>query len=473
MTSHLAIIMDAITPNKGVTTATPVRSDAEVIRSWQPGQLLQAQAETGSDGAGRLLLKIGSLTLAAFTPFPVKQGQRFQLQVLSLDQLVQLKILSQAVTPSKPDLSPYLRRTLPRQGDPAPLLERLISLVKSTPPLAPRLLASIRSLMDSLPEATQIRAPGQLKVALQASGQFLERTLTTARDGTISPTADFKARLLRLDNEIQRQLATSKLPAQTARDTGPRPLTVPASAANAQPLQELLGLFKENRLSLPQLAGALMRYLTPEQLGQLQKALADYRGSSRQTTALTELVQQVIQAISQKTAPSRSAAALLQLLHTLPLLQDLQQQTDGALARLQSNQLLTANRESGAFFLLLDLPLRHRDEVNTVQMQFEREKEADPDQEEAWRVSLNFNLPALGPLQVKVRLQGQRLSTHFQTGNPATERDILQQLPRLQKALGALGLLVETPAVKLELEPIQLPVPQPLNTRQGILDEMA
>ncbi|MFQ5487470.1 MAG: flagellar hook-length control protein FliK [Gammaproteobacteria bacterium] len=468
MTIPLAIIVDASTPNKGPATAAPVRSADELIRSWQPGQMLQAQAETDSDATGRLLLRIGGLSLAALAPLPVKQGQRFQLEVLALEQIPLLKVLNKAMAPSRLDLTPYLRRTLPRQSDPARLLQQLVSLAKSSSPLAPRLMERIHSLTDSLPEAGRLRSPGQLKGALQNSGQFLEKTLKTATGTTAATASDFKARLLRLDSELQKQLASTKLPTQTAKAGALRPSTVPTST------EQLLDLFKENRLTLPQLAGALTRHLTPEQLTQLQKALADYRGPSRhQTTAITDPALQVIQAIRQKTAPSRSAAALLQLLRTLPLLQDLQQQTDGALARLQSNQLLMANRDSGNFLLLLDLPLRHQDDVNTVQLQLERERKTDPDQEEAWRVSLHFNLPALGPLQVKVRLQGQRLSTRFHTGHAATERGLRQQLPRLQESLGALGLHVEMPAVELELELAQQPAPQPFKARRGILDETA
>ncbi len=503
--SSMPATVSATAPGTGRADTTP-----RALQAWQAGQILEARVAAVNEATGRLLLQIGELRLSAANPLPpsiqVRAGQRLQLEMISLGHPPQLRIL----VPQTQALQAFasLPGSLkPRQDDVGPLLQTLARVQKRLPSLDLALRRQIQRLLQTLPPGETINQPGRLKHAMANSGLFLESGLRLVAQATAQETgraagntpgdlsrtrfaADFKAGLLRLATDLRQQLArfeplpqftTSSIPDKAAGLASSHADAGRADALLRSALTELLGAFRAQRVSLPQLAAALSRLLAPPRIESLVAALQEYHRSLRIPRELSPVIQEVIQALRLRSAPRQNAEVLLQLLRTLPVLLELQQHAESTLARVQSHQLLSLiNRDATGFFLLLDLPLRFEDRLETVQLQWEGKKNPRGDDRQ-WEVMLDFRLPRMGRLQVRVRLRGDSLSTEFLAERRRTVNQLQARWPDLQGALAALSLQVETahihhgaptqrPPSRLS-EPPPEPLPEPPG--RGILDETA
>ncbi len=348
--------------------------------NWRTGQLLQATVAESS--AGKVVLTIGHRQVSAETSLPLDQGQRLTLQVHSLGKQPVLRILSSS---GAAPLAAAIRLLLPRQGAMTPLLSSITQLAAAPhSPLPPLVNALLRSLLRQLPTVeTASNAPG-LKQALAESGIFLERHLLQAAgaDGAaVGP--DLKANLLRL-------------------------------------LQLLRNWPGQDNASGP------ARGRSPDTSGSAPPPL---RGAS-------PAVQPAIQ-------------ASLDLLNRFGQLRgELLQQVEAALARLQLNQLAGVPRdgERGLLEWLFELPIRRGDDLDLWSLRVFRDLRGQPKsghgQTTEWSVQLAFDLPALGPMQARLRLAGQRVSTRFWAERPATLPLLRQHLSELRETLLQTGLEV-------------------------------
>ena len=389
--------------------AAPARP-AETQATWRVGQILAATVVTAPH-AGRAELRIGNLAVMAQTgSLALSAGQALRLEVASLKEQPVLKLLGLL---RHDPVREALRAVLPRQQPLAPLLAALSRLTRGTgaPPLGSDVARVARDLLAQLPTAAAIRQPEGLRQALRDSGLLLESKL--AQPGLsgrpVAPpgelTRDFKANLLRLVQVVREHVANSAPAQRTAVST---PTAAPPPGAAPRP--SLAPLLPS---SLPADASApLMRGQPPQ-------------------------------------APSTAALQLARVA-TQPLAPgELQRHVEGALARVQLNQLSSLPQERLAPEWLIELPVRRGEETDVWGLRIARDgrdggQREGPTSEEgdAWTVMLAFDLPGLGPMQSRISLRGDRVSAQFFSPIQGVLPRINEQLPRLQARLQQAGLRV-------------------------------
>jgi flagellar hook-length control protein FliK len=168
----------------------------------------------------------------------------------------------------------------------------------------------------------------------------------------------------------------------------------------------------------------------------------------------------------QHNQPQPDSSAINKLLNLLL------RQAEGGLARIQLNQLNSLPQEDSGNKLVwqFELPLRHADEFDSFKLRIEREDSHNELAQHRWRITINFDLDPLGPIQAQISLQGEEVSTLFMTELKESAELIDQHLPVLNQAFSQAGLKVGHLAAQktggLATEEPQLP-PHPL------LDEQA
>ncbi len=157
------------------------------------------------------------------------------------------------------------------------------------------------------------------------------------------------------------------------------------------------------------------------------------------------------------------------------LVQELASQVEGALSRIQYNQLSSLpgddpNRQAWQ----LDLPLRNGEHLDAFRLRVEEEKHARALEHEGstWRVDLAFNLDPLGPIRVRIGLQGETVSSVFWAENPETVSLIERRMEVLEQGLERVGLEVGRLSAHRGQPPAKPrhPGEQP---ESGLLDEQA
>ena len=120
---------------------------------------------------------------------------------------------------------------------------------------------------------------------------------------------------------------------------------------------------------------------------------------------------------------------------------ELQQQTDGTLARIHTNQLLNNEAaQQGLLALLIELPFRHEQRADLLRFKFEREARQQGDSECSWKVEVALDLGATGSLHIQVGLIDKRLNVQMRSESPALVNAINHSLETLKTALRAQGL---------------------------------
>lgn len=455
---------------KGIFLTPPAQGNppgttASLMNAWQVGQILKVRAETDSSAAGQLMLRIGKLKVAATTPLPIKAGEAFSAQIQSLGQTPVLKILS---TPGGPQraIARYLRESLPRQQDFAPLMQKLATTAGKDSSLPQPVKSLAQSIIGNMASMDNLKRPGEIKSAITGSGVLLEARLAGANLPQTTLPADLKAQLLQLRRTLIRQLAADATPAGQASTPG-ADRSMRTAPATSQ--QQVIDLFISGRLAPETLVRLITRDFPADQVTLLLRYLESLT-SLRQPAGLSEPLVRLAQFIQAQTTPAVSAESLLALLRNILALQELQQLTENALNRIQASQLSSVSREAGTAFLLhLDLPVMHDKAVQNLQLQFEKrgEDEASP---EHWNVTINIDLPELGPIQARLRLQENRLVTRFEAEQAGTVLGIRKNLPLLQEALARIGVTIDHLSVEQGKAETGLRPPPP---GQHLLDEMA
>ena len=132
---------------------------------------------------------------------------------------------------------------------------------------------------------------------------------------------------------------------------------------------------------------------------------------------------------------------------------------EGALAKLRLAQLASVTRadEVGQRQWAVEFPVSGPDGLEPVTLLIEREspgaweRDEDPEgpptdppaaPESAWSVQLRIELDHLGPLLVRLRVQGERVSAWLHVEQPEAERLISAELGELERRLSAKGFVV-------------------------------
>jgi hypothetical protein len=157
------------------------------------------------------------------------------------------------------------------------------------------------------------------------------------------------------------------------------------------------------------------------------------------------------------------------------LVQDLASQVEGALSRIQYNQLSSLpgddpNRQAWQ----LDLPFRDGAHLQSFHLRIEEEKHARALEHEGstWRVDLAFDLAPLGPVRARIGLQGEVVSSVFWAEKPETVALIEKRLQVLEQGLIRVGLEVGRLSAHRGRPPARSPAPDE-RPDPGLLDEKA
>lgn len=398
--NRLAVLLQQASASN-IATLTQLDTSKIPVGTLLQGKVLTSQALPGNPGQAAVFRSLVSLlnstqagaTLAIDSPRPLAVGSLLSALVRG-DQALSFVPLS-----GRQEQLNIAQQLLAQQGRQASLPGLLNALQQMNNGgggnaelrgLAERLLAS-------LPDARQLSDPKAVAQALNNSGAFLEAKLLGGLGATLAP--DLKAQLVRLVAQAQ----------AGAPNTAFNPATLPASFAQALP-----GMVR----------GAL---------GMLDRV------SPRPQPGGFPL-------------PSR----LLQSLEDKGDLQQLLRLAAAAISRLQSHQLAslqqTGTTENGNLQTTwqTEIPIRHGQDFIPLQAKLQREdtpeQQAAPEHERRdpleslWRIELAFDLPPLGPLQVRAQLSQGRLSGQLWAEQPATAQLIDSQLGSLRERLLARGL---------------------------------
>jgi hypothetical protein len=126
---------------------------------------------------------------------------------------------------------------------------------------------------------------------------------------------------------------------------------------------------------------------------------------------------------------------------------ELTRQTEGALARLQLNQLTSLpTTEHPAPLWTLELPLRHNGRADLLHMRIEQDQTAKRSntQNASWTVSLGLDLDGLGPLHARITLAGERVSTTLWAERGETVALLDKHIDELYHGLARAGLKTDT-----------------------------
>jgi hypothetical protein len=521
--------METRGPLPGNAPVSVTRTDT-ATSAWQVGQILRAVPLSGTPG-GQTQLLIGNQLVQGQSPIPLPAGQPVSLQVESLVPQPLLRILPapgadpvadaiRTILPRQGALSPLLSN-LAQLGNARPAV---------LPPLLQALSRTLlRQLPDSRSVST---APGLRQAVAQAGLFMEAKLGNARGGGRVDLGTDLKANLLRLVHLVRnwpgvqgtsaaspRAAPASPAPLPTAPTAAPAPATTAGPPAASHPQVPLSPV----TTAAPVLAGTSPAPapgrtptapgpapggtqpppLPPGQSGTpapatlargLRAAVPLPGGSQGPATPPAAMPVTPASALArvlsiantgfalhappplrgQPPQPQARIQASLQAQMPAALLRsELLQQAEASVARVQLSQLasLPQGRDTGLEWLL-DLPVRRGEETDVWSLGIRRDDQAGGRGQHTggplWTVQLAFDLPGLGPMQARVSLRGEQVSTWFWATREEALPLLQQHLQELRRELEGSGLQVA------ELHCLRGPMPEAAGTgkpRPPILDE--
>ncbi len=355
---------------------------------WQTGQILQARLQPQAPGEPPLLRIDGKLLPVGLPPLPPPAGQTLQLQVLEPGRPVALRVLE---TSTAPIVQQALRDALPRQLPLSSLLSSLQAIAGGNDPgshkLPTAVLQQVQRILDRLPRRDGVAQAEGLQQALANSGLLFEARLAEAlrTNQPFTQTAqqlggDLKGGLLGLLSLLLGLRIPAGAGDRPSQGAQRHPADVPPPLPNSQP-------FAQPRQ--PTGAAALRNLSLPQQLRELLR------------------------------------------------------QVDGGLARIQLSQLASLGEDDNRRGWLLDLPLRHGDQFDLLQIRIDEERGGKGRKAASrWSVSLAVELEGLGEIHMRVSLGGGAVSATFWAADARSAELFEQHLGELQQRLQAAGLRV-------------------------------
>lgn len=401
-----------------------------VIQSWQVGQLLNATVVTAASSPEQIILRIGNTTIQAsgsqINPAP---GQNLKLEVIHTEPQPVLKVVSPPAT-AQP-LTEALKILLPRQTPLPPLLANLVFLTgdagRSLPVLPHKVDQIIKKLIVELPTDKKLSSADGLKRALFLSGMFLENKLAGSgtRDIGGSIDQDFKGSLLRLLQNLQQATSSTGSRNTAGQLGGTEPKQV--SPASTGPLPNV------QNAQIKQSPNPLLNI--PADTDDALTKGENMRIQGRQTPLLTNAPLQ---------AQSRSTASVQNFQSSSQIINELLQQVNGAIARLQVNQISSLSHPDNIQPVLsFELPLRHEDRIDVIQIRIFQDRAANtPEQPGRWSASLVMELEALGTVYANVTISQQQVWTSLWAERKSTVEIINQHIQNLYQGYDKAGLSI-------------------------------
>jgi hypothetical protein len=153
------------------------------------------------------------------------------------------------------------------------------------------------------------------------------------------------------------------------------------------------------------------------------------------------------------------------------VLLELRNQVEGALARVQLNQLASMPTEDQTRQVWqFELPINRKEQSDSFLLRFEREtRGSEPPRQTYWTVTLDFDIAPLGPISARLALHGDEISSHFTAQLGETASRISSEMPKLEQALIKAGLSIR----KLSATQGSVPKPELQSIPAPLLDERA
>lgn len=391
-----------------------------LISNWQVGQIVAATVASRPQ-SGHVTLRIGNQLVQAQTANTgLQQGQKLELQIVDLGRVPSLRVLT---TGASDAVRTALRSALPRQQPVSTVLAELVRITARPADTQPAVANMARTVLARVPQQTQLTNSEGLRQAVRDSGHFLESRIASSTDAPPDLSRDLKANLLRLLNVLR----------QSAANIGPE--------NKAQPQQN-----SPARQSTPSGPAADGRNVPPAAARNLAPGQATSH-AARPVAATTDAT-------------------------PLPRL-NLVEQTEASLARIRVNQLSSTTPERPLTpEWLLEIPVRRGEQLDTWHFHIQQDADGTGDDQTTdrnWSVVLRFNLPGMGPMEARVGLSGDTVSTIF----AAEQENILpvleEHFPHLRSRLEEQGLDV----AHLACHQGDISLPMPSTESGGLVDEKA
>ncbi len=366
---------------------TPLPQSAPLIQSLQIGTILDAVV-INQTGTSETLLLIGNTPLRAQSSVPLQAGEALSLKVEEITPRPVLSIVTRESGETETvTIARTLRAVLPRQAPLPPLLSLLGAMagpkMAGKTPLPAPLLKQVGELFQNLPEAQTLFKGEGLARAIQHSGLFLEARL--ANHNPSNPSTPTPVPALDLKGALLRLLqTTSQISSQ--------------STATAKPS------------SMPPANGQVMSH-TAEPKVELR-------------------------------APITPPAAVFS---GQDVEGDLQRLLEGAVARVQTNQLASLPTDEGTpRAWVVEIPVRQPPEGSVVKLRIQQETNGHEDSDlPYWSVNLSVEPPRLGPIHARISLGGEKISTTLWVEQASTLKLVQRHLGDLDNSLRKAGLATE------------------------------
>ncbi|MET0123123.1 MAG: flagellar hook-length control protein FliK [Candidatus Thiodiazotropha sp. 6PLUC9] len=355
-----------------------------LLETIQPGQVLRGTALSETIN-GAMRLQIGVTQLTAQTTLSVSPGQPLLLQVEKGGQLPELRVITQ---PTQKELTAWaLKNNLPRQ-QPLPQL--------------------FKALVETLSKPTTQPLPEPVK---QAVAQILTRTLSI-------DSSNFKP-----DMSKALQLSGTQTELQLIRQTLPN---------------------NDLKLNLLRLIGLIKPYISQSSVS--TGSGLPVQGQAAPNLAPKSSLQLPMQNLPLPSTPQPPVAPqAVETDATVKLLLDLFKHIDGAIARIQTNQLSSLpTDDSTRQIWQFELPIRNGDGFDLFHIKIARDgHHGATNSQSGWQLTLHMNLSPLGPMRIRLHLVGESISTTIWSEIPETSTMVSQQLDRLRSGLESAGLEVK------------------------------
>ena len=414
-----AIKVEPSTAGRTATDSQPALSQSVQLRLspslFQLGQLLDVIVTKVDRQAVTLLLQNRingpdgqplTIQLQTSSKTALEVGQRLTVQVVDLkNNIPELRVInSQNAAVSIPQM---IGQSQSQQQSLQALFDNLARLIPQasgvsvvTDQQLPKpIQEQLQTLWRALPEANQLQQPARLKHAIQNSGVFLESHLLAAsqHENRVLPALDVKTHLLRLAELIRQQIPARNLQAPTASGVAHTTATPSAPAkTEGLPLK-------------PETGGNAPRIVDPD-----------------------------ISSPPPRGATLQSTHSLAQILETL------QQQTEAGLQRTLTHQLHMLNSENPRQHLVLELPVRHDQQIDVFDLRIQPDAEQHPQHaqvaQHTWSMMLAFDLEGLGPVRAQVRFHNNQISTHWWAEQSNTVQLFQQHIEYLKNRLAHVGI---------------------------------
>lgn len=467
--------------------------------SLQVGQMLRAIVIESAQNSVKL--RIDNALVQAPTTRQHTAGETLLLSVVRGGEKPVLRVHnlpSQNTAPTQVTQENALKVALPRQSPVTLLLANLSAATQLKTQQAATLpfevTDNIKKLLNNLTDAQQIKNPAVLKQAINNSGLLFEQKLarlfspqsnrsqssSSASSSTTSfsstpPTLqsilsqDFKGNLLQLLGNLKQQATPGGLPTRQSQlhqaiqsGTTVQPGILPQNKNGAQTLQQSLQLAVKESTSRT-ISGAESTTTADEGeerllTSQRPRELSSFSSLKPAPFPFLRHMPLVVQKAQQATLP------MMQFREQI--IDELIRQIEGASARIQLSQLASLPQENAPQqpSWTFELPLRHGETVNVVQMRIEKDGSQEEDEKEArWRVTLTLDLEEIGTIYALITIQGENASTTLWAEEIETLSLIEQNLTILRDAIEQHGINAS------ELKCQQGTPPQPQQPRRHTL----